>query len=143
MRLLCKPALTIAALVTSVAAPVCAGAVSMTLAATTPNTVVPASLNCGRPNAAARITEPWYPVIPRIVQERNVVGNPYGAATVAIDLDSFGTVRATRIVASSGTQLLDREALVAARLSKYAPELSQCSPRSGSYLVTVDFDSNA
>jgi TonB family protein len=140
MRLPCKPATTIAALVASVAAPVSARAVNVTLLAAMPNTVVTGSHDCDRPNVAARIIEPWYPTVARIVQERNVLGDPYGTATVAIDLDSLGVVRATRIVVSSGIQLLDREALVSALLSKYVPELSECTPRSGSYLITVDFD---
>jgi len=118
----------VAALAAMIIYPAAAGASSVALKPTV----------CGVA-ANARLVAPWDPEVPQFLAVRNPNG-PYGKASVAVTLDDRGNVVGTGVYESSGSALLDREALKSARLSRYAPEENQCSARSGSYVVVVDFD---
>ncbi|HTJ26240.1 MAG TPA: energy transducer TonB [Candidatus Limnocylindria bacterium] len=65
--------------------------------------------------------------------------NVSGIARVRVDLTRTGTVLNATIDDSSGNELLDRAALVAARQQTYSPQVVSCRPVSGSYAITVDF----
>jgi TonB family protein len=63
-------------------------------------------------------------------------------ARILLDLDSRGDVLQANIVNSSGNSLLDGQALVAARGSKYAPEVRNCNSFRHSYYLDINFDSS-
>jgi TonB family protein len=131
--------LTVAGLVASTFVPVVASAATITLSPLGSKSVAAPSISCGIANAPARITSAWRPNVPSIVWERNF-GEAYGSVKIALALDSSGSVQSARVLASSGIAALDREALTAARLSRYAAERSSCATHGGTYAFTVDFD---
>jgi len=63
-----------------------------------------------------------------------------GTSTVLIALDNRGNLVNARIATSSGNALFDQEALLGARMSKYAPEVHQCSTGARSYYLDVRFE---
>jgi TonB family protein len=62
-----------------------------------------------------------------------------GTAVVRVDLSDGGTVIGTSIARSSGSGILDRSALAAARTQAYAPETQACRAIGGSYGIEVEF----
>lgn len=63
----------------------------------------------------------------------------HGTANVRIDLTNDGIVIGARIVTSSGSSFLDREALQVARTMKFVPDRDSCPAIAGSYSVLVSF----
>lgn len=131
--------LAVAGLVASTFAPLVAGAATVTLTPLGSKPVAAPSISCGTAGTAARITDAWRPNLPTIVRERNF-GELYGSATIAVVLDSSGSMQSARVLTSSGIAALDREALTAARLSRYIAERGGCAAQGGTYAFTVDFD---
>ena len=64
-----------------------------------------------------------------------------GTAQVQVTLSPSGSVEAAAIYQSTGVFSLDREALSAARMTRYLPEVRDCAPVGGNYLFTVTFQS--
>jgi len=59
---------------------------------------------------------------------------------VLIDLDNRGNLVNARIATSSGNPMFDQEALLGARMSKYAPEVHACTSAARSYYLDVNFE---
>lgn len=138
MRLHVKTAWSVVALAALMSLPLAAGAASMTLKSPISNSTTASPVICGV-SADARISIPWNPEVPQFLASRDPRG-PYGEAGIAVTLDERGNVVETHVFESSGNALLDREALIAAKLSQYLPERNLCASRGGSYIVLVDFD---
>jgi TonB family protein len=114
------------------------GTLAATLASTAPTVAAPTStshLACGRPAARAAISAEVPVDYPRIPAEQNFSGT----AVVQVDLAQTGEIRNATIFESSGNELLDRAALLSAHQQTYAPQMIDCQPVGGSYLITVDF----
>jgi TonB family protein len=78
--------------------------------------------------------------VPSFIRQRNILGEPYGWADVALVLDSNGAVQSVRVLTSSGSSMLDQAALTSGRLSRYSAERSACVAHGGTYALHVDFD---
>ena len=91
---------------------------------------------CPDPDSNARITDA-YPT-----QWLKTVAAQTGQSSVQVllDLDSRGNLLRASIVNSSGNPLLDQQALIAARGSKYAPEVRNCNSFRQSYFLNISFD---
>lgn len=61
-------------------------------------------------------------------------------AVVAVTLDAGGKVTAASIYQSSGSDVLDRSALDAAKRSTYTPGETNCLPSGGTFAVQLSFD---
>jgi TonB family protein len=96
---------------------------------------VAVNANCTSQDRDAGITTLAPVQYPEIAYQQGVEGT----ATVEVDLTSNGNVRDTSIVETAGNQSLDREAQSVLAHSAYAPEVSNCESRAGSYLVSVEF----
>src|SRR5215469_6917056 len=91
---------------------------------------------CGVPDSKAQIT--------RVAAEWLKMDSPglsHADTQVFIQLDSVGNVLGVGINKSSGSTLIDQQALAAARGSKYAPEVHNCNSFKQSYYVDIMFDS--
>src|SRR5260370_15999182 len=109
-----------------------------TLASTAPTFAAQASTSlsvCGTQAAPAAISVPVPADYPRIAAEQN----SSGTALVRVDLADTGAIRNATLFESSGNELLDRAALLAARQQTYSPQIVGCQPVGGSYLITVAF----
>jgi TonB family protein len=95
--------------------------------------------SCTDPDANARVTDAY----PSQWLKAVAAQSAHGSAQVKIDLDSMGNLLQASIVRSSGNALLDDQALVAARGSKYAPEVHNCSSFKRSYFLDVNFESQS
>jgi TonB family protein len=62
-----------------------------------------------------------------------------GTTSVQVNIGPDGSLLGTYVVQSSGNELLDLEALRAARKARYAPGTSDCEPVAGAYLLEVQF----
>jgi protein TonB len=91
---------------------------------------------CAAPNVDARIVSKVDPDYPEIARQQGVAGT----ATVKVTLGANGSVVGVSIARSSGNGALDNEAQRAARLSTYAPEISNCEKVAGSYLFVAEFE---
>jgi TonB family protein len=91
---------------------------------------------CLKQAAPATISRTIPADYPMISAEQNVSGT----AQVRVDLTSTGALRNAAIAGSSGNDLLDGAALAAARQQTYSPQIVDCQPVSGSYLIVVDFE---
>ena len=91
---------------------------------------------CQTPDSAARITSSYS------TRSLNIsdVQPGHSTAQIMLELDSMGNLLQARVANSSGTAPLDEQALIAARGSKYAPEVRNCSSFKRSYLLDVTFD---
>jgi TonB family protein len=58
---------------------------------------------------------------------------------VDVTVEADGTVKAVRVVRSSGRTDADDAALAAARASRYRPATSNCTPVEGHYAFTTTF----
>ena len=92
---------------------------------------------CPIPDSSARITAEYPVEWPEVALQ---MGASPGTSTVLIDLDNRGNLVNARIATSSGNALFDQEALLGARMSKYAPEIHQCSTAARSYYLDVRFE---
>jgi len=114
------------------------GALAATLASTAPTVAAPASTSlstCRTQAASAAISVPVPADYPIIASEQNFSGT----SVIRVDLAETGAIRNATIFESSGNQLLDRAALLAAREQTYSPQIVSCERVGGSYLITVDF----
>jgi TonB family protein len=114
------------------------GTLAATLASTAPTLAVPARtlhLACSTQAAPAAISAQVPADYPRIAEEQN----SSGTTLIQVDLADTGAIRNATIFESSGNELLDRAALLAARQQTYSPQIVGCQPVGGSYLITVDF----
>jgi TonB family protein len=93
------------------------------------------SSSCPLPDSNARITDPY----PTQWLTLLAAQTDHATAQVMIDLDSVGNLMQAQIVRSSGNTLLDQKALVAARGSKYAPEVRNCNSFKRSYYLDITF----
>jgi len=96
----------------------------------------PNSGGCGMPDAKAQITRfaaEWL--------KADSSGLSHADTQVLIELDSIGNLLQVQVNKSSGSTVLDQQALAAARGSKYAPEVRNCSSFKQSYYVDIMFDS--
>lgn len=91
--------------------------------------------SCAKPNLAARTIDAMVPDRPAIAVDRGAVGT----VAVRVELDASGDVLGASIQYSAGDAALDAAALEAARHSRFAPEIVDCAPHSGTYLFRVDF----
>jgi TonB family protein len=88
---------------------------------------------CVQADAPAAITSAFFRV-PEIARGMHASG----ASLVRIELDAGGHVRNASMQRSSGNRWLDLAALDSAHLSRYRPEIRNCSATGGEYLVAVD-----
>jgi TonB family protein len=95
-----------------------------------------AGTTCSDPDSSAHVTDiyqtQWFKLISAQTSHANV--------QLQIDLDSVGNLLQARISTSSGNTLLDQQALVVARNSKYAPEVHNCNAFKSSYYLEITFD---
>ncbi len=88
------------------------------------------------PNAPAAVIRAARPDLAPLGGERHVTG----VVRVLVSLDAQGQVTDTRIE-RSGSQILNRAAVDAAKRSTYQPALRDCTPVSSKYLFSVVIDS--
>lgn len=105
------------------------------LVPTTASPAIPANGQCTTPDTEARMTQAY----PAQWPKEGVKGVNSATAKVLINLDSLGNLVGARIANSSGSAILDDEALNAARQSKYAPESHNCTSFARSYYLDVMF----
>jgi TonB family protein len=91
--------------------------------------------SCEVPNAPASTTYGAVPAIPVIAANLDLTGTTF----VQVDVAADGTLLNATVAKPSGTPLLDRAAIQAARESSFQPEIRDCLPVAGSYLFEVDF----
>jgi TonB family protein len=91
---------------------------------------------CPVPDAPAAVIRAARPDLAPLGGERHVTG----AVRVLVSLDAQGQVTDTRIE-RSGSQILNRAALDAAKRSTYQPALRDCTPVPSKYLFSVVIDS--
>ncbi|HEX5273964.1 MAG TPA: TonB family protein [Candidatus Rubrimentiphilum sp.] len=89
---------------------------------------------CANPNSDARVASAFFEV-PTIAALQGVGGT----AGVAIELSPTGSLVSESVIQSTGNPNLDRAALRSARMSRFTPEVSNCSAIGGNYLYTVTF----
>jgi TonB family protein len=92
---------------------------------------------CSDPDSNARVTDAYHAGWLKAVASQMNHAN----ARILIDLDSVGNLLQANISTSSGNTFLDDQALIAARGSKYAPEVRNCSSFKRSYYLDIMFDS--
>jgi TonB family protein len=86
-------------------------------------------------SAAASISAAAPAVFPPIAAAQQITGT----TAVRVTLDRRGTLTGASVLSSSGNPWLDRAALSAARLSRFAPEVRDCERVGGEYAFLVDF----
>jgi len=128
-----------------------AGAIAISLNATAPAATVSITLKplhsqtaksplvgvtalCANPNRDARVASVFFEM-PAIAEGQGATGT----AGIAIQLSETGSLISESIFQPSGNPNLDRAALLSARMSRFVPEVSNCSAVGGSYLYTVTF----
>jgi protein TonB len=99
-----------------------------------PGTPAPA---CAQPHLDAATKNAVQPEYPEIAREQGASG----IATVNVSLDAHGNVTAVSIAKSTGNAVLDQEALKAAKMSTFTPEVVDCKPIGGTYFFKADFES--
>jgi TonB family protein len=62
-----------------------------------------------------------------------------GTSTIGITLTAAGSLSKVWVAQSSGDSSLDRAALQAAWFLRYKPEMQNCRPKPGSYLIDFTF----
>jgi len=92
---------------------------------------------CPIQDSDARMVDAYPVSWPEVAAAQGV--NP-ASSTVLIHLDSRGNLVNARIANSSGNALFDEEALLGARMSKYAPEVRSCNAFARSYYLEVTFE---
>ncbi len=92
---------------------------------------------CDHPFVAATVTKVVQPDYPQSMKED--AWNVTGISEVYVAIDPHGNLTDAWIFASSGYVEFDREAIRAARHSKYSPAVSYCRPVSGTYVFRADF----
>jgi TonB family protein len=112
-----------------------------TLVPVTANTVAfaPNPGGCPDPDSNARVTDPYQAQWLKLV----AMQTNHSDVQIQIDLDSVGNLLDASVAKSSGYTFLDQQALIAARNSKYAPEVRNCNSFKRSYFVDISFDSPA
>lgn len=93
----------------------------------------PASCKANQPAHIVRYINPEYPMIAQL-------GGVTGTSVIRVDLSDDGGISGTYVATSSGSSILDRAAIGAAKSMVYAPATQSCAPTSGSYAVEVTFD---
>jgi TonB family protein len=112
------------------------GSLAAALAITVPASAMEApDSSCSTQAASAAITVQVPADYPLIAAEQNISGS----ALVQVALTLSGAVRSATIAESSGNEFLDQAAVLAARQQTYSPQIVDCRPVGGSYLVAVDF----
>jgi TonB family protein len=91
---------------------------------------------CPIPDSDARVTEAY----PSQWLKTLAAQSSHASARLSLDLDSQGNLLQAKVVSSSGNPILDDQALVAARGSKYAPEVRNCNSFKRSYFLDISFD---
>lgn len=115
--------------------------VSYALVPVTANTVAiaPNAGGCPDPDSNARVTDPYQAQqLKSLAMQTN-----HADVQILIDLDSVGNLLNASINKSSGNTFLDQQALIAARGSKYAPEVRNCNSFKRAYFLNITFDSQA
>lgn len=102
-----------------------------------PNAIAsaPNTSTCPDPDSNARVIAPYHDGLLQSVAAQTNHSN----VRMLIDLDSVGNLMQARIANSSGNTFLDEQALVAARGSKYAPEVRNCNSFKRSYFLDITF----
>ena len=97
------------------------------------------TLTCKRPYASAQIDGvPAQPVYPAMAQANHVTG----VVSIKVTLAPSGAVTDAEIFHSSGSDLLDRSGLQAARATRYRAQTFRCMPVAGSYLYQASFSAS-
>lgn len=122
--------------VVSTAAPVVtSGPATAAPTAPPPPPPTPTPRACAQPHADAVMTQGVEPEYPEIARQQGAVG----VTQVKVDLDPKGNVVGASVYKSSGSPILDREAMKAARASRYRAEVENCVAVGGSYLFRAEF----
>ena len=99
--------------------------------------VTPTRPACAAPHVDARTTQKAEADYPSMAQAQGATGT----VSVRVSLSETGAVVGADVYKSSGFPALDREAVKAARNSRYAPEVEDCEKVAGRYLFVVEFTS--
>lgn len=92
---------------------------------------------CPIPDSDAKITAAYPVEWPEVLL---AMGAAPATSTVLIELDNRGNLVKASISTSAGNPLFDQEALLGARMSKYAPEVHRCTVAARSYYLEVRFE---
>jgi protein TonB len=103
------------------------------------SSVAPASAEesaaCAEPQSAATVITAVPPEVPEIVEQLGDTGE----AWIQVDLLPNGTLQNASIRQSTGSALLDRAALEAAKAAQFKAERKNCVGVAGTYLYIVSF----
>ncbi|HMD01338.1 MAG TPA: energy transducer TonB [Candidatus Baltobacteraceae bacterium] len=92
---------------------------------------------CAQPHVDATVTRPVEPDYPELAKQQSLTG----VTQVKVTLSETGAVQGTDVYKSSGSSLLDRAAIAAAKQSSYSPEIDNCVKQAGSYIFRAEFTS--
>ncbi len=98
---------------------------------------VPSGVACSAQNRNAQPTYLETPEWPAVAQLMNLTGTTY----VRVQIDPTGTPSQPEVARTSGVGVLDRAAVDAVMRSTFRPEVDDCVPVSGKYIIIVDFPS--
>jgi TonB family protein len=90
---------------------------------------------CSAPDHLAtivRTVEPNYP-------NAEALHGVSGLSVIRIDLSDVGRVVDAKVMKSSGSYILDTEAIRTVKAMSYAPQLQNCAAVPGTYAVEVEF----
>jgi TonB family protein len=91
--------------------------------------------SCAADDRPARVARAVTPETPAVAEMLRLSGT----TIVRVDLSNTGDVVGAAVARSSGSSMLDRAALAAARAQAYAPQIKDCRPVAGSYAIAVEF----
>ena len=91
---------------------------------------------CSAPYVEAKTVNKVPPDVPTMAVEQGLTGT----AQVKVDLSAEGQVLGASIYQSTGSPLLDRAAITAAKRTTYEPKIVDCAKVPGSYLFRVEFE---
>jgi protein TonB len=102
-----------------------------------PEPSAPPKPACAQPNVEPTPKSLVQPDYPEIAREQGASGT----AKVQVTLDAQGNVLSASINQSSGSPVLDKAALEAAKASTFFPQITDCAAVGGTYVVSEQFDS--
>ena len=105
----------------------------MTIPPAVPTFSTPMPQACTDPNKDARVV---VAATPPPTEYQGEITQPT-VVVVEVVIDGDGTVLGASVSKSSGSEKLDRAAIIAARKSTYSPRIVDCDPTRSSYLFRV------
>jgi TonB family protein len=93
------------------------------------------NMSCPSEDHLATIVQTVDPFYPDEAANRGITGT----SVVRVALSETGAVTGVRVLKSSGSFVLDTEAMRVAKEMRYAPEMQACKAVAGSYAVEIEF----